>query len=182
MAGCAALRGPVVARDTRPAPREWLFFDAAAAFRAPGAVISFTPPLFALFALPFSVLGFHGLLLPNLLAWLGTTALILSEARRLGCTRLAVWVGGLAFALAGFSLEYAAGVWPHALSTFLCFAAFVSGLRAMESERARAAVLAGLCAGLAAGVRYQNAVLAALLAAALWLFSERRWRKALQPA
>lgn len=162
--------------DGLPASRELLFFEPAVASRGPGPALSSVPPLYALFALPFSWLGFESLVLPNLLAWLGTAALIVGEARRQACTRLSAWTGGLAFALAGFSLEYAAGVWPHALSAFLCFTAFVLALRAMDAGRATTAALAGLCAGVAAGVRYPNAVFAAAVGLAVLLLARRRWR------
>jgi hypothetical protein len=159
-----------------PASRELLFFDPIAPHRAAGPAVSSVPPLVGLFALPFSWLGFLGLFLPNLLAWLCTTALVVAEARRQQCTRLSAWAGGLAFCLGGFSLEYAAGVWPHALSAFLCFAGFVLALRAVEAGRPALVALAGLCAGLAAGVRYQNAVFAALVALTVCLAARRRLR------
>jgi len=158
---------------------ELLFFDPAASVRAPGAIASVVPPLYALFAMPFSVLGFFGLALPNLAAWLVTTALVYRSARRLGTSQAAAWIGALAFALAGFSVEYAVGVWPHSLSACLCFAAFVTAQRAADKGRTGWAWLAGLLAGLAAGVRYQNAVMAGMIGLVLLATSVRRFRSAI---
>jgi hypothetical protein len=155
---------------------ELLSFDPVASARAPGAIASVVPPLYALFALPFSVLGFFGLALPNLAAWLVTTALIYRSARRLGTSQAAAWIGALAFALAGFSVEYAVGVWPHALSACLCFAAFVTALRAAEDGPTGWAWLAGLLAGLAAGVRYQNAAMAGMIGLVVMATSVRKLR------
>ena len=165
--------------ESLPWSPELLFFDPVATSRAPGSIASVVPPFYALFAIPFSFLGFFGLALPNLAAWLLTAALVYWSARRLGTSQAAAWIGALAFSLAGFSIEYAVGVWPHALSACLCFAAFATALRAAESGRTDWAWLAGLLAGLAAGVRYQNAVMAGMIGLVLLATSARRFRSAI---
>jgi len=98
-------------------------------------------------------------LLPQPPAWLVTIALVRAAAacrprsRRRG--------SGRCLCLAGFSLEYAVGVWPHALAACLSLAAFVAALTRPEGSTPWA-YAAGLLAGLAAGVRYQHIVTAGL--------------------
>jgi hypothetical protein len=164
--------------DGLPFSRELVFFDPIAGLRAPGPIAGTMPPLSALFALPFTVFGWVGLFLLNLLAWLATAALLYTAARRAGATPPAAGIGALAFALSGFSLEYAVGAWTHALAAFLCFAGFVAALHAAENDRLAAAGLAGLLMGLAAGTRYQNVVMAGLLGLVLLVLARRRVRLA----
>jgi len=164
--------------EALPRSSELLFFDPVPEQRAGARASSVVPPLYALFALPFSLAGWTGLFLLNLAAWLVTIALVRAAARRAGASQPAAWVGALAFALAGFSLEYAVGVWPHALAACLSLAAFVAALEAAERDRLRWAYAAGLLAGLAAGVRYQHIVTAGLLGLALLTDPVRRARKA----
>ncbi|HJX62735.1 MAG TPA: hypothetical protein VJ860_02150, partial [Polyangia bacterium] len=109
--------------DALPRSSELLFFDPVPDGRPGARASSVVPPLYGLFALPFSLAGWTGLFLLNLAAWLVTIALVRAAARRAGASQPAAWVGALAFALAGFSLEYAVGVWPHALAACLFLAA-----------------------------------------------------------
>jgi hypothetical protein len=160
--------------DQVPYSRELVFFDPAAAARVPGPIAGTMPPLSAIFALPFILLGWEGLFLLNLVAWLTTTGLVYAAARRAGTTPASATIGALGFALAGFSLEYAVGAWPHALAACLGFAAFLTALHAAENDRARAGWLAGLLIGLAAGVRYQEIVMAAILGLVLLVSARRR--------
>ena len=162
--------------DALPFSRELAFFDPVASARAPGPIAGTMPPLSALFALPFTVFGWEGLFLLNLLAWLATTGLLYAAARRAGAAPPAATIGALAFALGGFSLEYAVGAWPHALAAFLCLAAFLAAWHAAENDRPTAAWLAGLLAGLAAGTRYQNVVMAAVIGLVLLVVARRRVR------
>lgn len=160
--------------DALPFSRELVFFDPVAATRAPGPIAGTMPPLSAIFALPFTVFGWEGLFLLNLLAWLATTGVIYWAARRVGASPPSAAVGALAFALAGFSLEYAVGAWPHALAALLTFAGFLAALRAAEDDRIVAAWLAGLLMGLAAGVRYQNIVMSAVIGIVIVVLARRR--------
>ena len=164
--------------DALPRSSELLFFDPVPDGRPGARASSVVPPLYGLFALPFSLAGWTGLFLLNLAAWLVTIALVRAAARRAGASQPAAWVGALAFALAGFSLEYAVGVWPHALAACLFLAAFVATLNAAERDRVRWAYAAGLLAGLATGVRYQHIVTAGLIGLALLADPVRRVRKA----
>ncbi|MFI5309487.1 MAG: hypothetical protein ACHQ53_19175, partial [Polyangiales bacterium] len=61
-------------------------------------------------------------------------------------------------------------------SAALCTSAFVLAGRARERDDLRAAVLSGLVVGLAIGVRYPNAVIAAALGLGLVLWAPRRAR------
>jgi hypothetical protein len=165
--------------DALPRSSELLFFDPVPEVRPGARASSVVPPLYGLFALPFSLAGWTGLFLLNLAAWLVTIALVRAAARRAGASQPAAWIGALAFALAGFSLEYAVGVWPHALAACLSLAAFVAALHAADRDRVRWAYAAGLLAGLATGVRYQHIVTAGLLGLVLLTDPVRRVRKAL---
>jgi hypothetical protein len=165
--------------DGLPRSSELLFFDPVPEVRPGARASSVVPPLYGLFALPFSLAGWTGLFLLNIAAWLATIALVRAAARRAGASQPAAWIGALAFALAGFSLEYAVGVWPHALAACLSLAAFVAALHAAERDRVRWAYAAGLLAGLAAGVRYQHIVTAGLIGLALLTDPVQRLRKAI---
>ena len=165
--------------DALPRSSELLFFDPVPEVRPGARASSVVPPLYALFALPFSLAGWTGLFLLNIAAWLVTIALVRAAARRAGASQPAAWIGALAFALAGFSLEYAVGVWPHALAACLSVAAFVAALHAAERDRVRWAYAAGLLAGVAAGVRYQHIVTAGLIGLALLTDPVQRLRKAM---
>jgi hypothetical protein len=139
-------------------------------------VASSAPPLYAVLALPFSLFGWRGLVLLNALCFAAAAVLVFREVQRCAATRTAPWVGLAAFALCGFSLEYAQGVWPHMLAVFLCVAAFVLAGRAREGGGAVAAAAAGFLSALAAGVRYQNAVFAACLGLGLLVLAPKRRR------
>jgi hypothetical protein len=165
--------------DALPGSSELLFFDPVPDVRPGARASSVVPPLYGLFALPFSLAGWTGLFLLNLTAWLVTIGLVRAAARRAGASQPAAWIGALAFALAGFSLEYAVGVWPHALAACLSLSAFVAALHAAERDRVRWAYAAGLLAGVAAGVRYQHIVTAGLIGLALLTDPMRRIRKAI---
>src|SRR5262249_54476176 len=101
-----------------PASRELLFFDPAPWGRSVETtpVGSTAPPLYAFLALPFSWLGWRGLVALNTLAYLATTAMVFLYASRYSADRATPWFAAAAFALGGFSIEYAMGLWPHSLS------------------------------------------------------------------
>lgn len=156
--------------------RELYAFDPVAYSRTPTSPVAPTaPPLWAYLALPFSFLGWRGLVAMNALAFLGTVPLVYCLARRMS-RRDDVALGASAlFALGGYCVEYAQGVWPHMISLWLCTAAFFLTTRWRDGASAAAPLAAGLLVGLATGVRYQNAALAAELALGLaWLGPRRR--------
>ncbi|MFI5309331.1 MAG: hypothetical protein ACHQ53_18395, partial [Polyangiales bacterium] len=119
------------------------------------------PPLYAFLAWPWSLFGLRGLFALNALAASWTTALVFLRLEALCTQRIMPWLGAFAFLVGGHVLEYALGLWPHMLSAALCTSAFVLAGRARERDDLRAAVLSGLVVGLAIGVRYPNAVIAA---------------------
>lgn len=164
--------------ENLPPNRELAWFDPTGASR----VISSTPvapnapPLWAPLALPFSMLGWRGLVLLNLGAFLLTIALVFRVTSRLsGSVAGGVWAAS-AVALGGYAIEYSQGVWPHCLSMALTFTAVVLTLRAIAKTSALSAAGAGWLAGIAMGVRYQNAVVLVALAAAVLIRSRMRTR------
>ncbi len=158
--------------------RELAFFDPGAWARAVEStpVASTAPPLYAPLALPFSWFGWRGLVALNTLAFLATTWMVFSYVRRHAAGPLTPWLAAAAFALGGFAVEYAQGMWPHALSIALCTGGIVAAGRGLESGRPLAAATAGFLLALATGVRYQNAVLLSATGAAVAFWSARRWR------
>ncbi len=154
-------RVTVPATDGLPASIELLFFDPVAGWRTnvTTPVASAAPPLYAFFAWPFSFLGWPGLVLLQMLAFLITGALVYVLIRRHAHGPGPAVLGMSLWLVGGYALEYALGVWPHALAAALTFAAVVLADGARRSGRPWIpAALAGLCAGLATGVRYQNVV------------------------
>jgi hypothetical protein len=133
------------------------------------------PPLYAPIALPFAVLGWRGLVFLNTLAYLFTTFLVFVWVARYSRNSTVPWVGAAAFALGGYTIEYAQGLWPQMLSVALCTAGVFLAGRVLEGTRTSAAAAAGFLLAVAAGVRYQNAAILALVGAALLMWSPRRW-------
>ena len=156
--------------------RELLFFDPGPKSRRVDAtpVGSVAPPLYGVVALPFSYLGWRGLVALNTLAYLATIGLVFAYARRYAQNASTPWLAATAFAFGGFAMEYAQGMWPHALSVLLCTAAIVLAGRSIESGRIRPAAGAGLLLAVAAGVRYQNAALLVVVACGVFLLAARR--------
>lgn len=160
-----------------PTP-ELAFYSPHAGNERPGLPVHELPPLYALLALPFSLLGIRGLFYLNALAFVATGALVFHLTRVHGRDAYASWVALAAFAVGSHSLEYALGLWPHMLSVALCTGGFVLASHARRADRLRSALLAGLCLGLAAGVRYPNVVYAAALGLGLLSWAPRRWESA----
>ena len=116
--------------------RELLFFDPAPSARAVDStpVGSTAPPLYALLALPFLPFGWRGLVALNTLAYLATTVMVFLYTRRYATETSTAWMAAAAFALGGFVIEYAQGVWPHALSIALCTGGILAAGRSIESR------------------------------------------------
>ena len=175
----ALRQGRVTVANTTglPPSRELLFFDPGPWSRGVRTtpVASTAPPLYAPIALPFSWMGWRGLVALNTLAFLATTALVFFYARAYSTEDATPWLAAAAFALGGFGIEYAQGVWPHSLSVALCTAGVVAAGALIDDGGPILAPVAGLLLGLATGIRYQNAVVLAAVGAAVWLWSSRRW-------
>jgi hypothetical protein len=161
-----------------PSP-ELFSFDAAPLGRKAVAtpVTTNLPPLYAVVALPFSWLGLRGLIALQTLSFAACAWLVFGFVRRETSRDDLAWFAMGAFVLASFSIEYAQGIWPHMLAVALVMLSIdcTSRLRAGSATPLRLAALAGFSAGLAAGVRYQDVVIAVVIAATL-AWSERRAR------
>ncbi len=157
---------------------ELLFFEPGPWTRAVEStpVASTAPPLYALVAWPFSFGGWRGLVALNTLAYVATTLMVFAYARRYGTGQSTPWLAAAAFALGGFAIEYAQGVWPQALSMALCTAGIAAAGRGIEGAALRWAAAAGALLAFATGIRYQNAIILAAAAGGVWLLTDRRWR------
>ena len=114
-------------------------------------------------------------MLLNTLAYLLTVAIVFSYTQRYASEASTPWIAATAFAFGGFAIEYAQGVWPHALSIALCTGGIVAAGRLLDSGRMSMAAAAGFLLALATGVRYQNAAILAAVGGAIVLWAQRRW-------
>jgi 4-amino-4-deoxy-L-arabinose transferase-like glycosyltransferase len=128
------------------------------------------PPLYAVVAYPFSFLGWHGLVLLNALATLGTVALVFAAARRLAGHERAGWYAAALWLFGASTIEYAQGLWPHMLSVSCAAGGMICVALAAKEGRDWQAALAGFLLAMAAGMRYQNSVLlgCGLIGLAIW--------------
>jgi hypothetical protein len=158
-----------------PSP-ELLAFDPAPRLRSVRAtpVASAAPPLYAPIALPFSFLGWPGLVALQVLALVVCAWLVFRTAALHARRARTPWLAAGLFVLAGYSLEYAQGVWPHMLAVCLTTGALLLVLRVAAGAPPGLAAAAGLLAGLATGVRYQNLVVAGLLGIVLAVWARGR--------
>lgn len=154
---------------------EFLFFDPAARVRVDHLdhMGSTAPPLYALLALPFLPFGFRGFIALNAFAFCGATLCVYWLAARRATSSWTPWIAVAAYVVGSYSIEYAQGAWPHALSASLATCGFCLAVNAREGG-ARWAALAGLALGFATGVRYQNVVFGAAVVLGLLFFSKRR--------
>ncbi len=171
--------------DGLPPTPELLYFDPGLDERGDVAtpVVSTAPPLYAPLALPFSYLGWYGLVALNALALVVTAAAAFAIASRHARTRAPPYLAALTVLFGGYSIEYAQGVWPHMLSMALVFGGFffVVGSEERRDGRAAAALagVGGLLSGLACWVRYPNAIPAVAILGGILVFSTRRTRSAI---
>ncbi len=156
------------------------YFDPTAISRraTTSPVASTAPPLYAFFALPFALFGWRGLIALNVIAFLVTGFLVFRLAQSLSEDRAAPWLAFWTFVLAGYSIEYAQGVWPHMLSVALATGGVTGAVRSRRDAGLATSVVAGLLCGVATGVRYQNLVFALAVGAGLLLADRRRIAKA----
>jgi len=161
-----------------PSP-ELFSFDAAPLGRRIDStpVTTNLPPLYGVIALPFSWLGVRGLIALQTLSFVLCAWLVFGFTRRETERDDLAWFAAGTFALASFSIEYAQGIWPHMLAVALVMIAVdcASRIRAGSPAAIRLAALAGVAAGLAAGVRYQNIIIAGAVAVTL-AWSDKRVR------
>ncbi|MEX2661718.1 MAG: hypothetical protein WD227_07305, partial [Vicinamibacterales bacterium] len=161
--------------------RELVFFDPEPRYRVVDStpVASTAPPLYGPLAVPFSWFGWRGLVALNILAYLGTTILVFAYAGRYATRATTAWLAAGAFALGGFAIEYAQGLWPHALSIALCTGGILAAGQVLERGALRMAATAGFLLALAAGVRYQNAVVLVAVGGGIVVWGAHRWRNSL---
>jgi hypothetical protein len=176
----ALRQGRVTVANTAglPPSRELLSFDPGPWSRRVEStpVASTAPPLYALLAFPFHQAGWRGLVALNTLAYSATIFLVFAHADRYARHRSTPWLAAATFALGGFAIEYAQGLWPHSLSVMLCAAGVFAIGRLVDGGRLWLAAAAGLGLGLATGIRYQNVVLLIAAGLALMLWGARRRR------
>lgn len=147
------------------ASREFLSFGAVDYFATVSStpVAGVQPPLHAFLALPLSYFGFGALALLNVAGFVGTGALVFLLARQHATRRSTPWIALALYWLGGYTLEYAIGVWPHALAVGLCTAGLFAAFRATDRPSMAYAGLSGLLLGVAMGVRYQEVLYFALV-------------------
>lgn len=137
-------------------------------------VVSIAPPLYGVAALPFVSFGWPGLVAFQVLCFLACSFLVFRTADLHARRPATPWLALVTFVAGGYSIEYAQGVWPHALSMALCAAAFYCAARARSGGAVWFLVLSGLAAGAAIGVRYQNVVFGAMLGLGVLVLVPRR--------
>jgi 4-amino-4-deoxy-L-arabinose transferase-like glycosyltransferase len=143
-----------------PASRALYAFEPLSAGRIPVTPVpSLVPPLYAVLAYPFSLLGWTGLVCLNALACVITLALLFVAARRLTGQERAGWYAATVWLLGASALEYAQGLWPHMLAIALTTSGLLLAIQAADEGSAKRGLAAGALLALAAGLRYQNAVL-----------------------
>jgi hypothetical protein len=159
-----------------PPSLELGFFDPGIRTRAAATspIGSTAPPLYAFFALPFSLFGWRGLMALEVVAWLVTALLVFRIAARASARPSTRWIAMGTFLLGGYGVEYAQGVWPHALAACLCAAGYVLARRAREDDALVAAFAGGVVLGCATGVRYQNLVFAFAVGLGILIWAKRR--------
>jgi len=137
-------------------------------------VVSTVPPLYAVMALPFSLLGWPGLVLLNLLSFLMAGYLVWAHTASLATRPHTPGLALVTFTLGTYCLEYAQGMWPQMLSMFLCTLSVVLAARVRDGASMGVALAAGIMGGLASGVRYQNIVVAGMVGLGLLALGQRR--------
>lgn len=156
--------------------RELYAFDPDAHRRVAVAtpVFSVAPPLYAPIALPFLYLGWHGLVLLNILSYLLTGLVVFLFARRLSTNPQVPWIALLLVLLGGYGIEYAQGAWPHMFSVLLVTTSVYFTASVWNGGGCKPALLGGLCIGIATGIREQNIVLAACLGLTVLAYGRSR--------
>ena len=134
------------------------------------------PGGFGIVAAPaYAAGGLRGVILVNAVASALTLPLIWQAARALFDDRRLAVHAALIYGLATFAVDYAFGVWPHGITTFLvtaAFAAVATGWREAPAGELRGALVAGLAIG--AGINLRVDALFAVVPLGLWLLGAGR--------
>ncbi len=157
---------------------ELVYFDPAVRRRVVRStpVVSLVPPLYAFLAVPFSFGGWRGLVFLNTLSFLVAIYLVFRYVEHLARQRTTPWIACTLFALGGYCIEYAQGLWPEMLSVALCLGTVFLSFQARRNGSGVSAFIAGTLIGLATGVREQNIFFAVCVGLGLLLFGEKRYR------
>jgi len=150
------------------------YFDPLCRSRKEGFTSTTVPPLYGVMALPLYPFGWRGLVFMNTLAFVLCGALVFAFTRRFAKRPFTPWLALAAYILAGHSIEYAQGVWPHMLSAALCTGSVYLASRVRDGAPLVFAALSGLLAGLATGVRYQNILVAGFVGLGIGIWAQRR--------
>jgi hypothetical protein len=119
--------------------------------------------------------GLRGVILVNAVASALTLPLVWAAARALFEDRRLATRAALIYGLATFAVDYAFGVWPHGVTTFLvtaAVAAAAAGWRRGGAAELRGALAAGLALGLGVNIRVDALIAAAPIA--VWLLGAGR--------
>jgi len=170
----------VTGTDHLTPSQELLYFDPQADQRMVHTtpVVSLVPPIYAFIALPFSYGGWKGLVLLNIISFLIATYLVFRYVEQVAEQRTTPWIAAALFALGGYCIEYAQGVWPEMLSVALCLGSTYLCFKARKNGSFLNAFFAGALVGIATGVREQNIFFAGCIGVGLLLFGARRVRSA----
>ena len=143
----ALQKGAVTIANTAdlPASSELLFFDPVPWTRVVTTtpVGSSAPPLYGPLALPFSFGGWRGLVALNTMAFVATAILVFAFATRYSTQPTTGWIAAATCALGGFLIQYAQGVWPHALGVAIAFAGIFAISRLIDGESLAFGALGG---------------------------------------
>lgn len=123
----------------------------------------------------YAAAGLRGVILVNALASALTLPLIWQAARALFDDRRLAVHAALIYGLATFAVDYAFGVWPHGIATFLvtaALAAVATGWRGPPAAELRGALVAGLAIG--AGINLRVDAFFAVAPLAIWLLGAGR--------
>ncbi|MBW2702341.1 MAG: hypothetical protein JRF33_16095 [Deltaproteobacteria bacterium] len=153
---------------------ELAHFDPDPLSRPPDLRTTRVPPLYSIVAAPFFLFGIRGLFFLNLLAFLGTLVLVFFWTKLQEDKEGVAWLATAVFLFGTYSLEYALGLWPHILSTFLCTLGLFLLARRRGDGRAWLVFAAGLSLALAVGVRYPNILILFFSGMGLMIWGRQR--------
>ncbi len=155
---------------------ELVYFDPEASRRSVQStpVVSLAPPIYAFLALPFSYAGWRGLVLLNILSFLVAIYLVFRYVDLITHQRVTSWIACILFAIGGYCIEYAQGMWPEMLSVVLCMGTLILCLKGRQSGSIYTALAAGILVGIAVGVREQNIFFAGCAGLGLVLYGTKR--------
>jgi len=122
-----------------------------------GRLYSIYPPVYALLAQPFyRLFGTWGLFIVNSIGFAGSVILVYLISYNLFADKRFSAYSAVFYSLFTNGLEYGMDMWPHMLSVFLVLLSYYLALTGRLAA-------SGFISGLSVGVRYPNALLAAIL-------------------